>query len=115
MKIIPVNFHIANEDLLKTSTEAVEESITDEIMSNITKAIIPMIDSENFVEMAPSEDGNGFDVSINIMIGSASEYIDATSLTTTNLLNLCMDNDISKEEAIDIISDATHPLIALVK
>ena len=115
MKIIPVNFHIANEDLIKTSPEAVEESITAEIMSHITQAIIPMIDSENFVEMAPSEDGNGFDVSINIMIGSASEYIDATSLTTTNLLNLCMEQEVEREDAVEIISDATRPLIDLVK
>lgn len=115
MKIIPISFHISNDDLIKSSADDVEQTIKDEVLEHITQAILPMLNNDTFVEMAPSEDASGFDVSINLIIGSAAEYIDATSATTTNLLELCMEQEIKHEDAADIISEATRPLIDLIK
>jgi hypothetical protein len=114
MKIVPISFMIASEDLTKLSPEDVESAIKDEILKHVIKTVVPMFDDEGFISMTPSEDEEGFDIEINLMIGSTSEYIDATSVTTTNLLELCMNNGISRKGSAVIITKATQPLIDLV-
>jgi hypothetical protein len=114
MKIIPIAFSIATEELTNLSSEDVESSIRDEIMKHVIGTISPMLDDENFIEMSPSEDGSEYNISINIMIGAANEYIDATSATTTNLLALCNKQGVEHDASVAIIQEATKPLIDLV-
>lgn len=114
MKILPINFHIDMEDLTASTPEGIENSIKEEILKHVLEAVTPMLDSEDFIDMAPSEDGTKFDISINLIIGSTAEYIDATSEVTATLLALCMEHGTSRETSTMIISDATRPLIDLV-
>lgn len=114
MKIIPINFMIASEELVKSSPEDVEEAIKNEILKNITEAITPMFDNEGFVDMIPSEDGEGFDIKINLMIGSANEYIDATVKTTTNIVEILNKTGLSENNAKDVAAKSTQPLVELV-
>lgn len=117
MKIIPIKFDVALEELSNVSPEGIEQSIKDEIMSHVHDTIASMLDDENFITMSPSkEDQTIFNVELNIMLGSSNEYIDAISETTTILKNhlsiLILDND--QKVHATIINDVTKPLVNLV-
>lgn len=114
MKIVPIEFAIAAADLTGSNPESVEASIKEEILKETLKAITPMLDDENFIDMSPSEDGKEFIIKVNMMVGSTSKYIDATAETTKNLLTLCLNQGVSHEQSKEIIRDATKPLIDLV-
>ena len=115
MQIIPIKFHIHLQDLGAATPEDLEQSIKDEIMSYIHDTIQPMLDNENFITMIPDEKMDQvFNVELNIMIGSANEYIDATSEVTRTILNNLKSAGMSEAIAQDLTKVCTAPLISLV-
>lgn len=115
MQIVPIKFHIHLQDLGAATPEALEQSIKDEIMSNIHDAIQPMLDNENFITMVPDEKMDQvFNVELNIMLGATNEYIDATSEVTRLIIANCKATGISEDLAKTIAKQSTTPLIHLV-
>jgi type II secretory pathway pseudopilin PulG len=115
MQIIPIEMTIDNSDILKSNATDIESSIKEYILVKIIENLSSMLDDENFLEMEPSEDGQSFNVRVDILIGSAIKYLDAISDTTVNLLTLCKSQGISQTAAVNVISKATSPLQNLLK
>jgi hypothetical protein len=115
MQIIPIEMTIDNSDILKSNATDIESSIKEYILVKIIESLSSMLDDENFLEMEPSEDGESFNVRVDILIGSAIKYLDAISDTTVNLLTLCKSQGISQTAAVNVISKATSPLQSLLK
>lgn len=115
MQIIPIKFNIHLQDLGTATPEDLEQSIKDEIMSNIHDAIQPMLDNENFITMVPDKKMDQvFNVELNIMLGSTNEYIDATSEVTRLIVDNCKAAGMTDYIAQDIAKTCTAPLIDLV-
>lgn len=114
MKIVEIKFAIETEELTKLTPEDVENAIKEEILKATVEAVAPMLDDEDFIEMSQSEDKKEFIIKINLMIGSTSKYIDATSQTITNLMKSSLNTNLSDDEYATIINNATKPLIDLV-
>ncbi len=115
MQIVPIKFHIHLQDLGAATPEALEQSIKDEIMSNIHDAIQPMLDNENFITMVPDEKMDQvFNVELNIMLGATNEYIDATSEVTRIIVANCKAAGMVDLVAQDVAKMSTAPLINLV-
>lgn len=115
MQIIPIKFHIHLQDLGSATPEDLEQSIKDEIMSNIHDAIQPMLDNENFITMVPDEKMDQvFNVELNIMLGSTNEYIDATSEITRLIVDNFKATGMTNHAAQNVAKVCTSPLINLV-
>lgn len=114
MITIPIELSIDKEDIFNSTPEDIESSIKEHIITEIISHIASMLDDEHFIEMTPSKDESTFDIKINILLGSTHDYTSALTETVSNLLELCMNNNISQEDSINIISKATLPLAKII-
>lgn len=114
MKLMNIKLAIEKDELLGKKPEDIENSIKEEILKNVIEAITPMLNNEEFIEMNLSDDESEFNIQVGIIIGSSIEFTNAITNTTKNIIDLCLDNGTSLENAHNIVKEATLPLAELI-
>lgn len=123
MKIVPIKFQLTSEFIAKLKPSEVEDAIKTEILTKIIQEITPMLDDESFVEMVPSGDNKVFDISLSVLIGSSSKYIEAiqqSAIKSKEILtgiqnDLGLEDDYSEEDILDDVNSILAPMSDLVK
>lgn len=123
MKIVPIKFQLTSEFIAKLKSSEVEDAIKTEILTKIIQEITPMLDDESFVEMVPSGDNKVFDISLSVLVGSSSKYIEAiqqSAIKSKEILtgiqnDFGLEDDYSEEDILDDVNSILAPMSDLVK